>query len=67
MIRNRVATLILLAIDTPLKTNMAMENPPFKDAFPIEHGDFPASHVSFRGGNFFPTYEATQHPPLVYL
>ena len=28
---------------------MAMENPPFEDVFPIEHGDFPASHVSFQG------------------
>ena len=25
---------------------MTMEN---EDVFPIEHGDFPASHVSFRG------------------
>ena len=24
---------------TPSKTNMAMENPPFEDVFPIEHGD----------------------------
>ena len=23
------------------ETNMAMENPPFEDLFPIEHGDFP--------------------------
>ena len=28
---------------------MTMENPPFEDVFPIEHGDFPASHVSFQG------------------
>ncbi len=27
-------------------TNMAMENGPFEDVFPIEHGDFAASHVS---------------------
>ena len=25
----------------PKKTNMAMENPPFEDVFPIENGDFP--------------------------
>ena len=25
---------------------MAMENGPFEDVFPIEDGDFPASHVS---------------------
>ena len=25
---------------------MAMENGPFEDVFPIEHGDFPASYVS---------------------
>ena len=24
-----------------------MENPSFEDAFPIEHGDFPAFHVRF--------------------
>ena len=30
-------------IDTPPKTNMTMENPPFEDAFPIENGDFPMS------------------------
>ena len=33
----------------PAKTNMTMENPPFEDAFPIEIGDFPVSHVSFQG------------------
>ena len=37
----------------PQKNNMAMENPPFEDVFPIEHGDFPASHVSFRECTFF--------------
>ena len=31
---------------TPLKANMAMEISPFEDVFPIESGDFPASHVS---------------------
>ena len=25
------------------KTNMARENPPFEDVFPIENGDFPMS------------------------
>ena len=25
---------------------MAIKHPPFEDVFPIEHGDFPASHVS---------------------
>ena len=33
---------------TPPKTNMTMENPPFEDVFPIEHGDFEC-HVSFQG------------------
>ena len=27
-----------------------MENPPFEDVFPIEDGDFPASHVSLLEG-----------------
>ena len=27
----------------PPKTNMTMEDPPFEDVFPIEHGDFPMS------------------------
>ena len=27
----------------PPKINMTMENPPFEDVFPIEHGDFPMS------------------------
>ena len=26
---------------TPQKTNMAMENPPFEDVFPIKDGDVP--------------------------
>ena len=30
-------------VSTPSKTNMAMENPPFEDVFPVEHGDFPTS------------------------
>ena len=32
---------------------MAMEHGPgFEDVFPIEHGDFPASHVSLLEGRF---------------
>ena len=34
------------SITPPKKTNTTMENPPFQDVFPIEHGDLPASHVS---------------------
>ena len=31
---------------------MTVENPPFEDVFfPVEHGDFPASHVGFPGCN----------------
>ena len=41
-----------LFISTPPKTNMTMENSPFEDVFPIEHGDLPASHVSFQGSCF---------------
>ena len=26
-----------------------MENQPFEDVYPFEHGDFPASHVRLRG------------------
>ena len=29
-----------------------MENGPVEDVFPIEDGDFPASHVSFREGKW---------------
>ena len=36
---------------TFLGTNMAMENPPFERVFPIEHGDFPASHTSLPEGS----------------
>ena len=32
------------------KTNTTLEHPPFEEVFPIEHGDFPASHVSFHSG-----------------
>jgi len=28
---------------------MTMENPPFADVFPLEHGDFPMSCYSFQG------------------
>ena len=31
---------------------MAVENGPVEDVFPIEHGDFPASHVSLLEGNY---------------
>ena len=27
----------------PPKTDMAIENPPFEDVFPVENGDFPMS------------------------
>ena len=36
--------------NTHPKNNIAMENPPFEDAFSIENRDFPASHVSFQVG-----------------
>ena len=29
---------------------LAMENEPFEDVFPIEHGDFPACYVSLPEG-----------------
>ena len=38
---------------SPQKTNMTMENQPFEDVFPIEHGDFPSRHVSFLGCNIY--------------
>ena len=31
------------------KSKMTIEHPRFEDVFPIKHGDFPASHFSFRG------------------
>ena len=34
-------------VQPPPKTNMTEERQPFEDAFPIENGEFPASHVSF--------------------
>ena len=37
---------------------MAMENGPFKDVLPMEHGDIPANYVSLpEGSSFF-----TNHP-----
>ena len=33
----------------PTKSKMTIEHPQFEDLFPIKHGDFPASHFSFRG------------------
>ena len=35
---------------TRLKTNMSPEYQWLEDVFPVEHGDFPARHVSFRVG-----------------
>ena len=35
---------------TPWKTNMRMGKQPVEDVSPNKNGDFPASHVSFRGG-----------------
>ena len=29
--------------NTLAKTHMTLENPPFEDVFPIDHGDFPMS------------------------
>ena len=54
------------------KTNMAMENPPFEAVFPIENGDFPASHVSFqrcigpKTSDFSPK-TGTHHPPYALV
>lgn len=28
---------------------MTLEHPPIQDVFPFENGDFPTSHVRFRG------------------
>ena len=39
------------------KTNMTMENPPFEDVFPIEHGDFPLPCQFTKGYTFVPTAE----------
>ena len=36
---------------TPYKTNMTIEKQPVEDVSPIKNGDFPSSHVSFRGCN----------------
>ena len=35
---------------------MTMENQPFEDVSPIKDGDFPASHVSFRGCKMCKSY-----------
>ena len=43
-----VGVLVCKNIEMPSKANMAMEHRPFEDVFPIENGEFPASHVSFR-------------------
>ena len=34
----------------PLVTNIAIENGPVEDVFPVENGDFPASHVRLLEG-----------------
>ncbi len=36
------------SIYTAPKTNMTVEKQPFEDVSRTKHGDFPASHVSFR-------------------
>ena len=40
-----------------------MENEPFEDVFPIEHGDFPASYVSLLEGS----YETPFHSIIAFL
>ena len=44
-----VPRLLDLHSEPPKKKRDWLENPPFEDVFPIEHGDFPACHVSSRG------------------
>ena len=40
---------------TPLKTNMnSWKFPMFNREYIFIHGGFPATHVSFRGGNSYP-------------
>jgi len=39
-----------------------MENGPFEDAFPIEHGDVPGSYFSFREGIYPYTSIGIQRP-----
>ena len=46
-------------MSTSPKTDMAMENLAFEDAFSIENGDFPASHVRFKG-----VYLPQVHQPI---
>ena len=36
-----------------LAANIAMDNGPFEDVFPIQNGDIPASYVSLPEGNFW--------------
>ena len=48
MLITEVFPWIILGV-TPLKTNIAMEHPPFEDVFPVENGDVPMSIVSFHG------------------
>ena len=36
---------------TPWETNIALENGPFEDDFPIENGNIPASYASLPEGN----------------
>ena len=40
-------------VDTLGSTNIARENGPFEDVFPIENGDVPASYVSLPEGTRF--------------
>ena len=54
MLGNCLILGIIIGPYPPTKTNMAMENPPFEDVFRIEHGDFPANHVSFQGSSCIP-------------
>ena len=50
-----------MSMDTLPETNIAMENGPFEDVFPIEHGDIPASYVSLPVG-MFSTFPAINEP-----
>jgi len=35
-----------------------LENPPFEDVFPIEHGDFFQCDLNFQGGVRIPVFQA---------
>ena len=48
------------------KTNMTMENPPVKDVFPIENGDFSNVILDFRGVYINPPRADDSHP-LFYM